>query len=415
MSTLVICLPSRPRLRSRSAEPLVADAVSADEFDYLLSSDGFSVQAQGRCAPSLLPKADSVVAVIGDADIAWHRITLPKAPAARLRAALTGLLEDAVLEDAESTHLALAPGSVAGQPTWVAAIHRPWLAGLLAGLERREVFVDRVVPLSWPDDWPIGHFSETTGTSTKQDLMLTWAHTDGVVVLRLEGGLARSLLPQPLPEDARWSSTPEVATAAERWLGAPVTVVSANERALLATRTLWNLRQFDLARRNRGTRALRDLLRRWSSPVWRPVRLGLLTLVAAQVAGLNLWAWHQSAELAAKRKAMVSLVQSSFPQVRAVLDAPLQMQREIDALRALAGKPSDVDLEPPLQAAAAAWPIGQPPVSSLSFQPGRLTLAAAGWSEAETDRFRSQLRPAGWQVDASGGNIVLTREAQGPR
>jgi general secretion pathway protein L len=415
MSILVISLPPRPRLRSRSAEPLAVEASGSDEFDYLLSSDGFSVQAQGRCAPSLLPKADSVVAVVCDADIAWHRITLPKAPAARLRAALTGLLEDAVLEDTESTHFALAPGSIAGQPTWVAAIHRPWLAGVLASLERREVFVDRVVPLSWPDDRPSGHFSETIGTTTQQDLMLTWAHSDGVVMLRLQGGLARSLLPQPLPPEARWSSTPEVATAAERWLGAPVSVASAGERALLATRTLWNLRQFDLARRNRGTRAVRDLLRRWSSPVWRPVRYGLVTLVAAQVIGLNLWAWHQSTEVASKRKAMVSLVQSSFPQIRAVLDAPLQMQREVDTLRALAGKPSEADLEPQLQAAAAAWPIGQPPVTSLSFQPGRLTLVAAGWSEAETDRFRSQLLPAGWQVEASQGRLVLTRAGQSPR
>ena len=414
MSILVISLPPRHRLRSRSAEPLAVEASGVDEFNYLLSSDGFSVQAQGRCAPSLLPKADSVVAVVCDADIAWHRITLPKAPAARLRAALTGLLEDAVLEEAESTHFALAPGSIAGQPAWVAAIHRPWLAAVLAGLERREVFVDRVVPLSWPDDPPCGHFSEAIGTTTKQDLILTWAHSDGVVVLRLQGGLARSLLPLPLPPDARWSSTPEVATAAERWLGTPVTVASAGERALLATRTLWNLRQFDLARRNRGTRAVRDLLRRWSSPVWRPVRYGLVTLVAAQVIGLNLWAWHQSAEVAAKRKAMVSLVQSSFPQIRAVLDAPLQMQREVDSLRTLAGKPSEVDLEPQLQAAAAAWPSGQPPVTSLSFQLGRLTLAAAGWSDAETDRFRSQLRSAGWQVDASQGRLVMTRAGQSP-
>lgn len=413
MSTLVISLPPRPRLRSRSAEPLAAEASGTDEFDYLLSSDGFSVQAQGRCAPSLLPKADTVVAVVCDADIAWHRITLPKAPAARLRAALTGLLEDAVLEDAESTHFALAPGSIAGQSAWVAAIHRPWLAGVLTGLERHEVFVDRVVPLSWPDDRPCGHFSEAIG-ATKQDLTLTWAHSDGVVVLRLQGGLARSLLPQPLPPEARWSSTPEVATAAERWLGIPVTVASSSERALLATRTLWNLRQFDLARRNRGTRAVRDLLRRWSSPVWRPVRYGLVALVAAQVIGLNLWAWHQSAEVASKRKAMVSLVQSSFPQIRAVLDAPLQMQREVDSLRALAGKPSEVDLEPPLQAAAAAWPSGQPPVASLSFQPGRLTLAAVGWSDAETDRFRSQLRPTGWQVDASQGRLVMTRASHSP-
>ena len=86
MSILVISLPPRPRLRSRSAEPLAVEASGADEFDYLLSSDGFSIQAQGRCAPSLLPKADSVVAVLPAGAIAWHRPVAPRAPAARLRA-----------------------------------------------------------------------------------------------------------------------------------------------------------------------------------------------------------------------------------------------------------------------------------------------------------------------------------------
>lgn len=416
MSILVISLSPRPRLRSRNVSVAESDATASEaEFDYRLSSDGFTTQAQGRCAASLLPKADSVVAVVGEGDIAWHRITMPKAPAARLRAALTGVLEEAVLDDVEATHFALAPDAVAGQLAWVAAVNRSWLRGELAALERRRVFVDRVVPAAWPDDPPSGHFTEAPSSSggTRQDVVLTWSHADGVAMLRLQGGLARALLPQPLPLEARWTSTPEVATAAERWLGSPVVVVSASERALQATRTLWNLRQFDLAARNRGTRAARDVLRRWMSPTWRPVRYGLVALLAAQVLGLNLWAWHQRSTMNAQRQAMVGVLQKSFPQIQAVLDAPLQMQREVEALRALAGKPSDADFEPLLQTAAAAWPGSQPPVDNLRFESGRLTLAAAGWAESDIAQFRSQLRLAGWQVDASEGRISLSRAPAG--
>lgn len=412
MPTLVICLPPRPRLRPRSAAPAVVEASAADDFDYLLTNDGFTIQSRGRCASSLLPKADSVIAVVGDADVAWHQITLPKAPSARLRAALAGVLEESLLEDAEDTCFALAPGAVAGQPTWVAAIHRSWLAERLGQLERRKVFVDRVVPLSWPDDLPRGHFSEAADTESKEDVELTWAHAQGVVMLRLQGGLARALLPQPLPPETHWSADPEVATFAERWLGSSVSVLTVGERALQATRTLWNLRQFDMAARHRGTRAARDLLRRCMSPAWRPVRHGVAALVAVQIIGLNLWAWHQSAELATRRQSMVTLLQTTFPQVRAVLDAPLQMQREVDVLRALAGKPTELDLEVQLQAAASAWPGGQPPVGNLRFETGRLTLAAAGWTDAEIDQFRAYLQPAGWQVDASEGRIVLSRSPQ---
>lgn len=419
MSVLVVSLPPRPRLRARAAAPSGETSTSSDDdFSYLLSSDGFNVQSQGRCGAALLPKADSVVAVLADSDVAWHRITLPKAPAARLRAALTGVLEEAVLDDADSTHFALEPGAVAGQPTWVAAVNRPWLRATLAHLEQRQVFVDRVVPSAWPDPLANGHFSELDaapgpGPDGRPPVVLTWAHAEGVAVMRLQGGLARAMLPTPLPAQARFTATPEVATAAERWLGEPVLVVSPNERALQATRTLWNLRQFDLARRNRGTRAARDLWRQWRSPAWRPVRFGLIALAAVQLLGLNAWAWHQSVQVAQKRSAMVSLLQTTFPQVRAVLDAPLQMQREIESLRTLAGKPSEADLEPLLQAAMSAWPISQPPVESLKFEPGRLTLAASSWSAEEIEQFRGQLKPAGWQVDAAEGRVHLSRSAAG--
>lgn len=421
MPILVISLSPRPRLRSRHASMAAPGTSAADvEFDYHLSNDGFTLVNQGRCAAPLLPKADSVIAVVSEGDVAWHRITLPKAPSARLRAALTGVLEEALLDDAEATHLALAPGAVAGQPTWVAAVNRGWLRGELAALERHRVFVDRVVPSAWPDTPATGHFSEEgSGTAVdvsgnaRQDVALTWSHAEGVAMLRLQGGLARALLPAELPLDARWTATAEVATVAERWLGSPVTVVSSAERALQATRTLWNLRQFDLAARHRGTRAARDAWRRWLSPGWRPVRYGLLALLAVQVLGLNVWAWHQRSELNSQRQTMVMLLQTTFPQVSAVLDAPLQMQREVDVLRAGAGRPSAADFEPMLLAAAAAWPDGQPPVDNLRYESGRLTLTATGWGDAEIAQFRSQLQPAGWQVEASEGSISLSRAVTG--
>jgi len=421
MSILVISLSPRPRLRSRNTDVAAPRASPADDgFDYRLSGDGFTLQTQGRCAAALLPKADSVIAVVSEVDIAWHRITLPKAPSARLRAALTGVLEEALLDDADATHLALAPDAVAGQPTWVAAVNRAWLRGELAALEQHRVFVDRVVPAAWPDAPPSGHFSEAGGSATvdgsgsvRQDVVLNWSHADGVAILRLQGGLARALLPADLPPDARWTATPEVATAAERWLGLPVTVLSAGERALQATRTLWNLRQFDLAARHRGTRAARDVWRRWLSPGWRPVRYGLLALLAVQLIGLNAWAWHLRSELDAQRQTMVTVLQTTFPQVSAVLDAPLQMQREVDALRAAAGRPSAIDFEPMLLTAAAAWPESQPPVDNLRYESGRLTLAATGWSDAEIAQFRSQLRPAGWQVDSAEGRLSLSRMTAG--
>lgn len=412
MSTLVVLIPPRTRLQARAATAEGTDTSVASEFDWLLSGDGFVIDRQGRSPLSLLPRAATVVAALADTDVSWHRIALPRAPTTRLRAALAGVLEEALLEEPGDVHLAVAPQSAAGQPTWIATVRRPWLAALLAAFERAKVFVDRVVPMSWPDEPPCGHFEAAVdGEATSiADLTLTWAHADGVATLRLHGGLARALLPDPMPDGVRWSASPAAAAAAEQWLGgAPLPVMTPAMRALQATRTHWNLLQFDLKPHHRGARALRDVGRIAMAPAWRPVRWGLAALAALHVAGLNLAAWQQRSEIAERQDATVRLLRTTFPQVRAVLDAPVQMQRETDALRAAAGRTGESDLEPMLAAAAIAWPGERPPVDSLRYEPGRLTLAAAGWGNQEVEQFRSRLRPAGWQVESSEGRLVVTR------
>ena len=419
MSILVVLIPQRPRLHAQSpAGSDYAESRAGQEYDYVTSPDGLQVHRHGRSAASLLPGATTVVAVLADTDVSWHRISLPKAPAARMRAALEGVLEEALLADAESIHLALAPQATAGQQTWVAAVDRRWIRSELAALEKANVFIDRVAPMSWPDDPPIGHFSETAAdpSGPAQGVALTWADANGVVSMRVDGGLARALLPADIPATTRWSATPPAATTAERWLGARVNVLPTNHRALQATRSLWNLRQFDLARRTRGARALRDTLRQFFSPTWRPVRVGIMTLIAAQIIGLNLWAWHQQSAVQAKRSAISSLVKATFPGVSEfdiARDVNAVVQRETTALRTMAGKPSDADLETMLQAAASAWPSDRPPVENLRFEPGKLSLGASGWNPAQIEQFRSLLRPGGWAVESVEGRLILSRAKAG--
>ncbi|HUP08130.1 MAG TPA: type II secretion system protein GspL [Caldimonas sp.] len=419
MSTLVLFVPPRARLHARGPD---ADAGGADagppEYDFVTTPDGLEVGQHGRCAAALLPAATNVVAVLADADVSWHRIVLPKAPASRLRAALVGLIEESLLDDADAVHLALAPDATAGASTWVAAVDRAWLRDALSSLQRARVFVDRVVPVAWPDDPPSGHFSEAEGAEaggSSAAVNLTWAHVDGVACLRLQGGLARAVVPSPAPTTTRWSASPRAAAAAEQWLGAPVNVMPVEQRLLQAARSLWNLRQFDLAPRTRGARAVRDAWRRFMSPAWRPVRVGATAFVAAQLLGLNVWAWHQTRVVDDRRAMLQSLVKHSFPRVS---DADIQrnagavMQREMQALRAMAGKPGDGDLEPLLQAAAAAWPRERP-VQGLRYESGKLSLSPSGWTDAQVERFRQQLAPAGWRVDASEGRVVLSRARTG--
>ncbi|MGA1288858.1 MAG: type II secretion system protein GspL, partial [Rubrivivax sp.] len=491
MSTLALLIP--PSLALSELTP-----ASAPVWDWIRSDDGVQVTSHGRSPLDALPGADTVVAVLDAALVSWHRIDVPRVPAPRLPAALAGLLEDHLLDEPEHLHFALEPGAQPGRPAWVAVMRGDVLRAAVQALDRAQVDCDRIVPLWAPGAAARGHFHPGPA-GDEDDIRLTWAGPEGVVVLPLRGGAARAWLggragpvgaagaadekmlgvpgamdrhtgvaaPLPgasgasgaagrlpavsLPGSAQpaasvpsspqaaeasvpwlaqpaasaqsssplavasvpWSAQPAVVAAAERWLDAAVPLLGEAAVALRAADSPWDLRQFALAPRRRGTRRVAGAWRALRAPAWRPVRIGLVTLVALQVVGLNAWAWQQERALAQRRAEQVTLLREAHPQVRVVLDAPLQMQRETAALRAASGRVGEEDLESALAAAASAWPEGRGPATALQFAPGRLTLAVEGWRDADVAALRSRLRPSGWQVDAAGGRLTLTRSATG--
>jgi general secretion pathway protein L len=421
MSILIIQLPARSRLSADAAAPEAGAAPASSgpkEFSYVLSLDGLSMARQGRCSAPMLPKADSVVAVMAVTDISWHNMVIPKAPAARLRAALASMLEDALLVDPEDMHLAIAPTAKAGQAGWVAACDHTWLTSQLMALEKAKVRVDRVVPGVSPDEPPSAYFHEhyavgVSDADSGSDMLLTWSTGEGVSTWPAAGSLARSLLPDPLPVQARFFATPPVASPAERWLGRAVTVQSQTEHMLLAARSLWNLLQFELTPRSKGLYVVTDQWRRVMSPQWRPARMGLLALVGAQVLGLNLWAWQQQQLVKTKRAAMIQVLKQAHPQVQAVLDAPVQMRRETEALRAQAGQAGDNDLEALMGAVASAWPPERP-TAGLQYDGSSLTvMPPANFGPADMDQLRAKLGAAGIQVEVTDGRLTVRRGGKG--
>ncbi len=444
MSLLVIKLPPRERLGARAAgnEPAPSLRLPA-QWEYMLSADGRQAGPLRLAASALLPKADAVVLALAPSDVSWHRLLVPKAPAARMPAALAGVLEERLLDDEDAVHLALAPDAVPGREGWVAATHRPRLAAALAALESAGVTIERVVTLM-PPPGPVlrGHFVlqghapaaagaalDAAADASPPDVALSAAN-DGEPLLwlsREDGAWSLPLAAANLaglagamrgnwPDDApglRWTTTPAAALAAERYLGRPVPLQTEAEHLLEAAQGLQasavNLRQFELASRHRGLRAVGALGKRFFSAEWRLARVGLVALLALQLLGLNAYAWQQKQVVQSRRAAIDEVLRTAYPGVQTVLDAPAQMVGETERLRAAGGRPGGADFEVALSAAAAAWPDGKGPVGSLRYESGRLSLAAAGWSSADVTAMRERLRTAGWTVELAEGRLTLAR------
>jgi general secretion pathway protein L len=419
MSLLVISMPARERLGGRPEGSAAPEAALPAEWPFVLADDKGLVLHTGRAPAALLPRAERRVLVLAAPDVAWQRLDIPKAPAARLRAALAGVLEDALLDDTEALHLALAAGAAPGRAGWVAVTAQARLAAALALLESAPGApgIDAVVAALEPaaEGQPRrGHFhgrvqggleGAAVAEHDTADVQLLLATPEGVATLGLGGTLARSLVGDAA--GGQWTATPAVAAAAERWLGAPVAVLPEAQALVAAATQGSNLRQFELVPRHRGTRALREGWRVLGSPAWRPVRWGLLALAGVQLLGLNAHAWQQRQRIADSQAQMVALLKQAHPSVPVVLDAPLQMQRETEQLRGRAGRAGPGDFEALLAAAAAAWPDGVGPALSLRFEPGRLTLAVPGWGDAQWQQFQQRLRAGGQTAEFAGGQVTV--------
>ena len=399
----------------------------AAEYSYTLTADGHTAIRHASATAALLPdpgRAGETVAVVPARLLSWHRVTLPQGTggqAPRLRAVLEGLLEERLLDDTVLLHFALQPGARAGEPAWVAVCDRAWLRAALQTLEAAGRPVSRVVPEFAPGPTASGA-AEFFAVGTPEDPQLVaigHGADQAVVMLPLTpasldwlGASAQAAGDAAAPEPLR--AEPAVATLAERLLGRPVELHTASQRALQAARGDWDLAQFDLASSGR-TRALRKagsaagLLAR--APQWRAARWAIGVLLVAQVVGLNVWAWQERRALAAKEAGVRSALTQTFPQVRAIVDAPVQMERELALLRQAAGSLSPADLEPVMAAAGAALPDGQLP-ASLEYAGGELRLRGLDLDAAAIDTLNQRLMARGYLAREQNGLLQVRLEVQ---
>ena len=416
MRTLIIQLPSGP------PSPTLAYAHGRVEAE-----PGSRTLALQWAAAALLPGADrqtETVALVPAAALSWHRVELPAGlhkQAQRVQAALQGVLEDRLLDDSEHMHLALQADWANNPRPWVAACDRAWLSAHLQALEQAGLTVHRIVPELSPGtpDSPV----QLTALGDADTGWLWVSHPERGVwgqpwpALRPAGLATHERLGLSESEQATASlqAEPGAVALATELLGSGVRLMPPAQHWLTALAGDWDLAQFEL-RANARSRQLKNWQRTasslWYSPTWRPARWGFWLLLAAQLVGLNAWAWKTRADWQAQQSSWAQVLRETFPKTTLVVDAPLQMGQQVERLRQGSGQLGADDLEAMLAALGQALPPGLAAPRQWAYQTGQMRLQDFQPDAAQQQALTQSLSALGYAWRTQGDGWLMTAQAQ---
>jgi general secretion pathway protein L len=385
---------------------------------WVQSRDGLTPIAHGTDPTALLPRDNDLVLVLPALFLSWHRVVLPRIQSSRMRQALDGLLEDRLLADPATLHLALEPQAQAGQSAWVAACDKATLQHWLAQLQAAQRPASRLAP-----ELPPQASAGLQALTQNGQAWLMWTGPNGVLHWPLPDAAAQAPAAGALATLNHWlvetpaserRAEPACAALAEALIQQPMQVEPADQRLLRCTQGAWDLAQFDLRlssaeRRRQGM--LQGLRQLWHAPVWRPTRWGVAALIASMLLGLNLLAWQERKNLADLHTQVHQLLTTTFTHVTLVLDAPLQMHRELATLQRSRGGSSPDDLEALLQDLAHT-PGTPPTILSIDHSATETRLKLAPAADGAVSTLREALGQKGWRTEFSAPTLTLRYQAK---
>ncbi|QGZ55997.1 type II secretion system protein GspL [Paraburkholderia acidiphila] len=393
MSTLIVLMPPRdPAVHSQEWQ--------LPELPFVLLDKAGNTQRAGRSALGLLPKASTTILLIAARDLLMLAATVPPLRGPRLRQALPNVVEDHLIQDAQTCHLALDPKRLADGRQVVAAIDRGWFRFLLEGFTAaghrnlRAVPVARCLPAAQAMEVEVAHEAQATepagraepGVASDAAAPATPAlEPVTACVLGHVVATAPALLPSVAPELAAATSEASLELAIVRGVLADgfavpaasvaATVTALAGGALVSGYVLTNLpgepasaaARASLASALPGAQTLtfEALARRalacrfdlcqfeFASQPWRldratlrrlrvPIALVAASLVVA-VVGANIQWLMMARQRDAISAQMTELLLNAFPKTTVVLDPAGQMARQLQQLRLAAGEPSRDD------------------------------------------------------------------------
>jgi general secretion pathway protein L len=385
LSTLIVLLPPRdPAVRSEEWQ--------LPDLPFLLLDKRGEPQRVGRAALGLLPRANATVLIVAARDTLLLAAAVPPLKGPRLRQALPNVVEDQLIQDPQTCHIAVDPMPLADGRRVVAVIDRGWFRYLRDGFAAaghrnvKAVPAMRCLPVP-PVVVPVaaeGEAAPAETTPTPMPLTPFIAGLLGHVVSTapaLMGEIATPAhAPMPLMEIAiargeraalgeglalseesiatalgalagdhpasvytlvdlpgdepRLASLRGANRAAPGVVGAQPLGFEALARNALASR--FDLCQFEFAAQ--PWRLDRATMRRLRVPIALVAASIIVSIIGVNVQWLQL-----SRQRDAISAQMTELLLNAFPKTTVVLDAPDQMSRNLDRLRTASGELSPSD------------------------------------------------------------------------
>jgi general secretion pathway protein L len=378
---------------------------NAHAFAYALRSNLGELQRSGSAALAELPGADRLELILPASLVLFTELKLPPVRGQKLRQMLPFAVEDKVLSEPDAIHVAAGSRDQDGI-TAVAIIDKAWLREVLEGLRKAGLRADRAMaetclPELEPQAWT-----------------LVWNGQDGFVRTSQAFGLALDSVEEsmtPLALARAVSEAKEAGKAPQRiifratdharipgfsnWstaLGVPVVPGKDWEWAprYLSTAGTINFLQGEFS----PTSGLRELV-----PELKPIWILAALIIALQAVATTFDWWRLSREQRSLTSEMDKTFRTAFPDAKVVVDAPLQMQRNLSELKRASGQAEQTDFLPLVAKAAALLSAPAKP-QTLNYDNGQLKVDALFPDEQAVEELRGRVTSMGKQARIEATN-----------
>lgn len=360
-----------------------------DSCQWVILDHQGKVLSRGKDLLTALPQCDETEIIAPASMVGFIAAQLPSTNHSKVLSALPFLVEAGLISSPEETHAVLA-SQIDTQVT-VAVIQKKWVKRLLERLASVEVFPSRLFPETLlpalpADSWALVcqegnsfvRVSATQGFTLDVDVN----HAEAPFVLTL----ALTQATQRPANISIYGAYPKFAADWEKQLNVAFIRAPQQEWLIANSKPTVNLLQ--------GEFAPSGISRRLAA--LKPLALTLTCLLAFQI-GFSLVDYainaHKNRQL---DQEMVTQFKATFPDANTVVDAPLQMQRNLDDLKHGLGQSGNTDFLPLLSAVTTSiGGISAEKLKGMNYQNGKLTLNIVMPDIEQAQAIRQRLSTSG--------------------